>query len=681
MIIAFSGTWVYEQMKAITVICIILEIMLCVPMTYGIAVERVINVAVNPNLPPYQYQDNGRVAGIHIDILDKIALDKGYQIKYIQKKNDNECLAALKKGEADAIIGMNRNKAVDAGLALTDIMTSSSLCMVVWTDAMKAKGKGAAPFPLSAAIEFGTTPYTMITNLGITRYQVFGNQEEVFDALRNNTVDAAIAVKDSILFQIDQIHKGKAFTIIHNYLGYVSYGLAVRPEDQEFLHILNDGISKIRVGKDYETILSKWIVVVDEMKSRQTLRLMGLVSAIALILVAAYILISLRVRSAMKHHVDMQTMEIQEANKKLERQIHQINDENELRNRIIKYSPSAMVLMDRKNIVTLMNRSAQVLTGIHRMSGELSIDDLPVFREVVGRIGPRIFETGAAIGNERLKHGDRSLRCTIHQIILYGEVNGVLIMIQDVTKEEQQTLAEFEKEKNLTLNRLVAGIAHEIRNPLMSIRTFATVIGSQGDNQEVQQSFSKYVPNEVDRINRLIENMIQYAKPVKRQVRRTSVDEMIQECVSLISPSISSNRIDLSVEICDDPIIFVDRDQIKQVLINLLMNSIEAIEKKLGQSDEAGGLKLRIRAMTRQESVVIEVYDEGTGMTKQELDNCLEPFFTTKSSGTGLGLALCKQYLNENTGQISIQSAEGSYTKITLAFPRSIRETQDTDHR
>lgn len=666
-------------MRVLIIIFIIIQAMLCVPMTHSLAVERVINVAVNPNLPPYQYLDDNKVTGIHIAILDKIALNKGYQIQYIQKINDNECLSALKKGEVDAIVGINRNMATDAGFAFSDIMTSSALCMVVLTDRIKDTIKGEIPFPLSAAMELGTTPYTMITNLGVTRYQVFGNQVEVYDALRSNTVDAAVAVKDCILFQIDQANKGKKFSIIHNYLGYVSYGLAVRPADQEFLHILNDGISKMRVGNDYEAILKKWIVADDSSKSRQTLRLMGLVSVVIFILATAYILISLRIRKAMKRHVDMQTKEIQEANQKLEKQIHQINDENDLRNRIIKYSPSAMVLMDKKNQVSLMNRSAQVLTGIHQIKEGLSIQDLPVFRDIVKRIGPTIFEPGTTIKNARLKHGAKSFRCTMHQIILYGDVSGVLIMIQDVTKEEQQALAEFEKEKNLTLNRLVAGIAHEIRNPLMSIRTFAAVIGSQGDNRDVQLSFSKYVPNEVDRINRLIENMIQYAKPVNRQVRRTDVGEMIQECVSLISPSIVLKKINVSVDVKDNPVIFVDRDQIKQVLINLLINSIEAIEKKLGQSEETGELKLEISAYSKPESIIIEIYDEGIGMTKQELDNCLEPFFTTKSSGTGLGLALCKQYLKENAAQISIRSAEGKHTKITVTFPRRSHETQYTD--
>jgi polar amino acid transport system substrate-binding protein len=650
-------------------------------MIQGVVVERIINVAVNANLPPYQYTDGDRVTGIHIAILDKIALDKNYQIKYIQKRNDNECLTALKKGDVDAIVGISRNKVADSRFAFSDIMTSSSLCMVVRSDLMRKSQQEERPFPLSAAMELGTTPYTMIANLGITQYRVLGDQKSVFDALRKDMVDAAVAVKDSVLFQIDQVDKSRRFTMIHNYLGYVSYVAAVRAEDRELLRILNDGISRIRAGRDYEAILTKWIVVDDNVKVGRTLRWVGLASALATAASAAYVFLSLRIRKAMKRRVDAQTKEIQEANQKLEKQLHQIKDENDLRNRIIKYSPSAMILVGKDNQVGLMNKSAQFLTGVRGVSDGLSVQALPVFRDIVRKIGPRIFEAGAAIENERLRLGAKSYRCTMHQINLDGSVSGVLIMIQDVTKEEQQAQVEFEKEKNRTLTRLVAGIAHEIRNPLMSIRTFATVIGTQGDNRDVQQSFSKYVPDEVDRINRLIENMIQYAKPAKRQVRRSDVGEMIQECVCLISPSIQSKRIRLSTEIENAPVIFVDRDQIKQVLINLLINSVEAMERKLAQSEQADDLRLVIKAMNKPESVMIEVYDEGIGMTKQELDNCLDPFYTTKSSGTGLGLTLCKQYLSENAARLDLRSEEGRYTKITVTFPRSDHETANTDNR
>ncbi len=667
--------------KRILLLALLFQSLICYPASKGLIVERVLNIAVNVNLPPYQYVDDDRVAGIHIALLDEIALDKGYQIRYFMKRNDDECVAALKKGEVDAIVGMTRNKAEGAGLSFSDIMTSSSLCMVVRTDRMMKRQLEGVLFPSSAAMELGTTPYTMIANLGITQYQVHGDQKSVFESLADDKVDAAVAVKDSIVYQIGRSDRGRRFTMTHNYLGYVSYGVALRTDDAELLRILNDGISAIRAGRDYEAIMKKWVVADGGDDARLILKWFALASALAALLTGSYVILSLRIRGAMKREVDTQTREIQEANRKLEKQIIQINDENELRNRLIKDSPSAMAMIGTDGRVSLMNRSAHLLTGVGGSGEGLSVRDLPVFREIADKVAPRLFEPGAAVENERLRVGAKSYRCAMHQVILYGDVVGVLITIQDVTKEEQKAQAEFEIEKNRTLNRLVAGIAHEIRNPLMSIRTFATVIGSQGDDKEVQRSFSKYVPDEVDRINRLIENMIQYAKPVRRQARECDVGEIVRECVGLIAPSIRSERIRLSVVADDGALAFVDRDQIKQVLMNLLINGVEAIEKKLARSVAADELRLCVEARVHPESVVVEIRDEGAGMSRQELGRCLEPFFTTKTSGTGLGLALCKQYLDENSAKIAIDSEEGLYTRISVAFPRSSRETADTDNR
>ncbi|MBU0926148.1 MAG: transporter substrate-binding domain-containing protein [Spirochaetes bacterium] len=667
--------------KRLLLAVFIIQASICFPASRNVGVERVLNIAVNINLPPYQYLDGDSIAGIHIAILDRIALDKGYQVKYFAKNDDHGCLAALAKGEVDAIVGITSNEAGDRGFYFSDIMTSSSLCMVVRTDRMVKHQLEGVPFPLSAAMELGTTPYSMIANLGIAHYRVHGDQRSVFESLEGSTVDAAVAVKDSIVYQIERAGGDKRFTMTHNYLGYVSYGLAVRADDAELLRILNDGISAIRAGSGYEAIMRKWIVADDGGDARAILAWVGLVAALASVLAGVYVYLSLRIRKAMKRNVDMQTREIQEANRKLERQITQINDENELRNRIIKYSPSAMAMIDKDGRVSLMNRSAQLLTGVDGPGGSLGVRDLPIFKEIIERIAPRPFEPGTTIENERLMIGARSYRCTMHQIIHFGDVVGVLITVQDVTKEEQKAQAEFEIEKNRTLNRLVAGIAHEIRNPLMSIRTFATVMGSQGDDKEVQRSFSKYVPDEVDRINRLIENMIQYAKPVRRQARPCDAGEIIRECVGLLSPSIRAKSVSLSVSADDDASIFVDRDQIKQVLINLLINGVEAIEKKLSQTGEAAELRLAVTARTRPESVVIEIQDDGAGMSEQELARCLDPFYTTKATGTGLGLALCKQYLSENSARLSIQSEENQYTRISVAFPRSSRETADIDNR
>ena len=105
--------------------------------------------------------------------------------------------------------------------------------------------------------------------------------------------------------------------------------------------------------------------------------------------------------------------------------------------------------------------------------------------------------------------------------------------VEDITAEERKKQELFEQEKKQSLNRLVAGIAHEIKNPLMAIRTAATLMRDQGSDQEVQEAFSKYVPDEVDRINQLVNGLIHYARPVEGDLERIELSKVVQECLYL----------------------------------------------------------------------------------------------------------------------------------------------------
>ena len=129
---------------------------------------------------------------------------------------------------------------------------------------------------------------------------------------------------------------------------------------------------------------------------------------------------------------------------------------------------------------------------------------------------------------------------------------------------------------------MVAGIAHEIKNPLMSIQSFASIIREQGNDEDFQESFAQYVPQEVERINRLVESLINYAKPVSGIRGRVDVQNLINECVYLISASVRNKSVDLSCFNETQACIQVNRDQIKQALLNLMLNAMEAAEERTG---------------------------------------------------------------------------------------------------
>ena len=172
------------------------------------------------------------------------------------------------------------------------------------------------------------------------------------------------------------------------------------------------------------------------------------------------------------------------------------------------------------------------------------------------------------------------------------------------------------------------------------------------------------MPKEVDRINRLIETLINYARPPRGQKERILIGDLIEDCVCLAYVS-AKKEIVLQCEVSARAYVYGNKDQLRQALINLLINSIESVEAKLSAGDApAEGLRVCVSGFRR----------EGLGMSESAVQKCTEPFFTTKKTGTGMGLALAKQFVQENAGQFEIESTPGAYTAIRMIFEEDIEK-------
>jgi len=209
----------------------------------------------------------------------------------------------------------------------------------------------------------------------------------------------------------------------------------------------------------------------------------------------------------------------------------------------------------------------------------------------------------------------------------------------------------------------------------MSINTFASLIEKQGNDDDFKELFAEHVPKEIGRINRLINMLINYTRPLRRNKERVLISELINDSkyIAKISTT-NSNKIILKTEVSYDAYIYVNRDQIKQALINLILNSIQSVEEKLSQYEDKfpEGLLIRLSSYPLNKLVCIEVYDEGCGMTEAEIEKCIEPFFSTKAKGLGMGLALTKQFVNQNSGKMEFESRKNEFTSIRLLFEEDI---------
>lgn len=223
-----------------------------------------------------------------------------------------------------------------------------------------------------------------------------------------------------------------------------------------------------------------------------------------------------------------------------------------------------------------------------------------------------------------------------------------------------------------SLETIAGGFAHEIRNPLTSIKTFIQLAPERKDDSQFIGEFSRIVLDDVNRIERLIQEILDYARYMKPQLTDEDLNEIVSSCLYFIQVKADSRGIKIEKDLAPGlPRGMLDRQQIKQVLLNLLLNAMDAMGEK------SGTLRVRTARLQRSSGEVwsqIEIEDTGHGISPENIDHIFDPFFTTKhasavNEGTGLGLTIAYQIVREHRGEIQVQSTEGIGTIFRINLP------------
>lgn len=228
--------------------------------------------------------------------------------------------------------------------------------------------------------------------------------------------------------------------------------------------------------------------------------------------------------------------------------------------------------------------------------------------------------------------------------------------ISSLKKTEQLLVT---KEKLSVVGELSAGIAHEIKNPLTSIKGFIQLIQKSGKANRLHVDM---VLSEIDRINEIVSELLVLSKPQTKELTLIPILDIIRYVTSLVSNEAQKNNISIEiVDIKEDMLIRGDKNNLKQVFINLIKNSMEAMP--------AGG-KIEISGCyDTVEGVSITVRDDGSGISPSNLEMLGDPFFTSKEKGMGLGLTITKKIIQEHKGQLKIESEEGNGTAVSVILP------------
>lgn len=248
-----------------------------------------------------------------------------------------------------------------------------------------------------------------------------------------------------------------------------------------------------------------------------------------------------------------------------------------------------------------------------------------------------------------------------------GERVGHAMILRDITESRRTAEQTIESERFSALTLLAAGVAHEIGNPLNSLHIHLQLmerrvrkLSAAEDKRELQNSID-IARAEINRLDSIVTQFLRAIRPSKPQLQPENVNALLEETVRFFEPEIQDRDIVVETELRPDlPPLQLDRDQMKQVFYNAIKNSFEAMKRR--------GI-LRIRTDRDDTHVKISFTDTGGGISAENLSRVFEPYFTTKSGGSGLGLLIVRRIVREHGGELAIESSEGKGLTMTIRLP------------
>jgi two-component system sensor histidine kinase PilS (NtrC family) len=334
---------------------------------------------------------------------------------------------------------------------------------------------------------------------------------------------------------------------------------------------------------------------------------------------------------------------------------------------IFQSAGTGLIALDRAHRITAFNRAAEEITGVsaseaigHSWSSLIgaAVPLAPIETTIDGN--PR-----ASMRHETtLRRPDGStvpVRMTFSALRSgEGERLGLIGACEDLSAIRAMESRMRQADRLATLGRMSANIAHEIRNPLASLTGAIEVLTSPHTPDDARERLSQIVARESERLNHIIKNFLEYARPAPLAITTFDVAAAAEEVLLLLEHRASPGSLKVVREFAPSVLWPVDAQQFRQILWNLCLNAVEAMPE---------GGELRVAADVHGDTLEVTVSDTGEGIAASDLAHVFEPFFSTKSEGTGLGLALVHRVVQEHGGDIDVRSSLGLGTTFTLTLP------------
>ncbi len=336
---------------------------------------------------------------------------------------------------------------------------------------------------------------------------------------------------------------------------------------------------------------------------------------------------------------------------------------------------TAMVAVDSHQRVTGFNQVAASLTGL--VPAQVLNHPLDVLPPPLQAVVRETFDQGQAIADREIalpRDGGASVALLVNTTAdrdPQGRVRSVVLIFHDLTSARRMESSTRQLDRLASIGTLSSGVAHEIKNALVVMKTFTDL--SHESNQDTE--LTNLMRHEISRISSLVTHLLKFAGPAKTEFAPVSLHEVLNGCLRLVQHQVESKGVHLvrSLRAAHDRIAAHD-NQIEQALLNLLLNAIDALTVQgtltvMTQLVAAPDPSLPANGPRKPGSIQVCIQDNGEGIPAENLARLFEPFFTTKPHGTGLGLVITRRILQEHGGTISVESELKKGTTFTLTLP------------
>ncbi len=344
---------------------------------------------------------------------------------------------------------------------------------------------------------------------------------------------------------------------------------------------------------------------------------------------------------------------------------------------LIARLPVGIIATDRKGRLTTWNRAAARILGI-------------AAEEAMGRdpeavLPGRLKDFFTRAGDMRESGEDRGREAEVRicvngsEVVLIcyliairdkeGNYMGQVLLLSDVTELKAMEKEMRQNERLAAVGRMAAGVAHEVRNPLSSVKGLALLLKDKFASTSRESEMASLLVQEVERMNRTISELLSFARPGTLDLAPVSLDELLRQAVRLIEADTASDAIATTLAVEEGlPEIMADRDRLNQVFINIMLNAVQSME-------QGGELRVAARTVAGGEAVEVTIGDTGCGMDPETMEQVFYPYFTTREGGTGIGLAISQKIVSDHGGTIRMESEPGRGTLVTIELPLRPAET------